>query len=96
MRWDSFANMICAASWAQELTESIAEQVGRAYCTYVKDRGVKTISVGRDGRLSSPGLVQSPGQGAARRRTECDRYRDLSVPAGLFLSVSICRLTAAS
>ena len=40
----------------QELTDAIAEQVGRAYCTYVKDRGVKTISVGRDGRLSSPGL----------------------------------------
>ena len=43
----------------QELTESIAEQVGRAYCTYVKERGVKTISVGRDGRLSSPGLHKS-------------------------------------
>src|SRR4029077_19530185 len=40
----------------QELTEPIAEQVGRAYCTYGKDRGGKTISVGRDGRLSSPGL----------------------------------------
>ena len=26
----------------QELTDSIAEQVGRAYCTDVKDRGVKT------------------------------------------------------
>ncbi len=43
----------------QELTEDIAEKVGRAYCTYVKDRGVKTISVGRDGRLSSPGLHKS-------------------------------------
>jgi phosphomannomutase / phosphoglucomutase len=43
----------------QELTESIAEQVGRAYCTYVKDRGVKSISVGRDGRLSSPALFKS-------------------------------------
>ncbi len=42
-----------------ELTESIAEQVGRAYCTYVKDRGLKTISVGRDGRLSSPALFKS-------------------------------------
>lgn len=40
----------------QELTETIAERVGRAYCTYVKNRGVKRISVGRDGRLSSPGL----------------------------------------
>jgi len=43
----------------QELTESIAEQVGRAYCTYVKDGGVKTVSVGRDGRLSSPGLFKA-------------------------------------
>ena len=43
----------------QELTDSIAEQVARAYCTYVKDRGVKTISVGRDGRLSSPELHQA-------------------------------------
>lgn len=42
-----------------ELTESIAEQVGRAYCTYVRDKGVKTISVGRDGRLSSPSLFKS-------------------------------------
>ena len=40
----------------KELTEDIAERIGRGYCTYVKDRGVKTISVGRDGRLSSPGL----------------------------------------
>lgn len=43
----------------QELTEAIAEQVGRAYCTYVKDGGVKTVSVGRDGRLSSPGLFKA-------------------------------------
>ncbi len=43
----------------KELTDEIAEQVGRAYCTYVKERGVKTISVGRDGRLSSPGLHKS-------------------------------------
>jgi phosphomannomutase / phosphoglucomutase len=40
----------------KELTEEIAERIGRAYCTYVKDRGVKAMSVGRDGRLSSPGL----------------------------------------
>ena len=40
----------------EELTEEMAERIGRGYCTYVKDRGIKTISVGRDGRLSSPGL----------------------------------------
>ncbi len=37
-----------------ELTEEIAERVGRAYSTHVRNRRVKTISVGRDGRLSSP------------------------------------------
>jgi phosphomannomutase/phosphoglucomutase len=42
-----------------ELTESIAEQVGRAYCTHIQGRGVKTISIGRDGRLSSPGLFNA-------------------------------------
>jgi phosphomannomutase/phosphoglucomutase len=39
-----------------ELTEDIAERLGRAYATFVKGRGVKTISLGRDGRLSSPNL----------------------------------------
>lgn len=43
----------------KELTEEMAERVGRGYCTYVRDRGVKTVSVGRDGRLSSPGLHQA-------------------------------------
>jgi phosphomannomutase/phosphoglucomutase len=39
-----------------ELTEDLAERLGRAYSTYVSTRGVNTISVGRDGRLSSPSL----------------------------------------
>jgi len=42
-----------------ELTVELAERVGRAYATYVSGRGVKTISLGRDGRLSSPSLHQS-------------------------------------
>ena len=40
----------------KELTESVAEQIGRAYATMAADRGAKTISVGRDGRMSSPAL----------------------------------------
>jgi phosphomannomutase/phosphoglucomutase len=40
----------------KELTEDIAERIGRAYCAMVRDRGVKTIALGRDGRLSSPAL----------------------------------------
>lgn len=43
----------------KELTEDIAERVGRAYATFVADRGVRTVSLGRDGRLSSPGLRQA-------------------------------------
>lgn len=42
-----------------ELTEEIAERVARAYCTHVKNRRVNTVSVGRDGRLSSPMLHQA-------------------------------------
>ena len=43
----------------KELTDDIAEQLGRAYATLVRDKGVRTIAVGRDGRLSSPGLRDS-------------------------------------
>lgn len=39
-----------------ELTEDLAERLGRAYSTHVSRHGVKAISVGRDGRLSSPAL----------------------------------------
>ena len=42
-----------------ELTEDTAEQLGRAYATYVAGYGVKTVSLGRDGRLSSPALHKS-------------------------------------
>jgi phosphomannomutase/phosphoglucomutase len=42
-----------------ELTERVAEQIGRAYATMSKEHGVKTVSVGRDGRPSSPALRDS-------------------------------------
>lgn len=40
----------------RELTEAIAERIGRAYATVAKDQGVKTVAVGRDGRATSPML----------------------------------------
>ena len=43
----------------EELTEEIAERVGRAYATVAREQGVARISIGRDGRLSSPGLQQA-------------------------------------
>ncbi|MGH7232844.1 MAG: phosphomannomutase/phosphoglucomutase [Nitrospiraceae bacterium] len=40
----------------KELTEAVAEQIGRAFATVAKDKQIKTVSVGRDGRPSSPTL----------------------------------------
>ncbi len=43
----------------EELTEDTAERIGRAYASMAGGKGVKTVSLGRDGRLSSPGLHAS-------------------------------------
>ena len=40
----------------KELTDQMAEQIGRAYATVARQHNVKTVSVGRDGRESSPSL----------------------------------------
>lgn len=40
----------------KELTEDVAERIGYAFATLGTERGVKTVSVGRDGRPSSPAL----------------------------------------
>lgn len=40
----------------EELTEDAAEQIGLAYSTVARGQGAQTVSVGRDGRLSSPSL----------------------------------------
>ncbi len=40
----------------QELTEDVAELIGRAFATLAGQKGMKTVSVGRDGRASSPAL----------------------------------------
>ncbi len=40
----------------KELTESVAERIGRAFATIGRERSLKTVSVGRDGRSSSPVL----------------------------------------
>jgi len=40
----------------QELTDDTAERIGRAFATVASDKGTKTVTVGRDGRESSPVL----------------------------------------
>ena len=39
-----------------DLTPDVVEKIGRAYATLARERGVNTITVGRDGRLTSPAL----------------------------------------
>ena len=43
----------------EDLTESMASQIGFAFGRRLKEKGAKMISVGRDGRLSSPGLFEA-------------------------------------
>ncbi|MBD0305015.1 MAG: phosphomannomutase/phosphoglucomutase [Nitrospiraceae bacterium] len=39
-----------------ELTEPVTEQIGRAFATVAQEKELRTVSVGRDGRWSSPAL----------------------------------------
>ena len=39
-----------------DLTPEVVEKIGRAYATLARERGVKKVTVGRDGRLTSPDL----------------------------------------
>ncbi len=39
-----------------DLTPEVVEKIGRAYATLARERGVKKVAVGRDGRLTSPDL----------------------------------------
>src|SRR5881397_3005872 len=43
----------------KELTEAVTERIGRAFATLGQEKGVKAVSVGRDGRPSSPALRDS-------------------------------------
>ncbi|HOJ42764.1 MAG TPA: phosphomannomutase/phosphoglucomutase [Syntrophorhabdaceae bacterium] len=40
----------------KDLTDDVVKNIGRAFATYMKDRGKKNATVGRDGRLSSEHL----------------------------------------
>ncbi len=40
----------------KDLTSDVAESIGRAYGTMARQRGCRTVALGRDGRLTSPEL----------------------------------------
>ena len=39
--------------WGEDLTEETAEVIGKAFGTYVKQKGINSVLVGRDNRISS-------------------------------------------
>ena len=43
----------------KDLTPEVVYQIGRAYATMARERGVRTVAVGRDGRLTSPSIRDS-------------------------------------
>ena len=47
----------------KDLTEPIAQQIGVAFGTRLKEKGARVISIARDGRLSSPALFEAFSQG---------------------------------
>ena len=49
----------------QTLNEELAEALGRSFGTEAKALGEKAVAVGRDGRLSGPGLVAALIRGIA-------------------------------
>lgn len=61
------------------LTESIARSIGQAIGTVVRERGLREVVVGRDGRLSSPRLSGALISGL--RRAGCDVIDIGAVPS---------------
>ena len=48
--------MTFAGIVGKDLTPDVAESIGRAYGTVARQRGCRTVALGRDGRLTSPDL----------------------------------------
>lgn len=47
----------------KDLDEDVLERIGKAYGTYVKEAGVRVVSIGRDCRLSSPAYAKAMTRG---------------------------------
>jgi phosphomannomutase/phosphoglucomutase len=47
----------------KDLTEGVIELIGKAYGTYIRKKGRKRVSLGRDCRLSSPSFAQAMTHG---------------------------------
>ncbi len=73
----------------QSLTEEVVEQIGRAVGSESQARGVKTIVVGRDGRLSGPRLQQALMEGLKASGMEVMDIGQAPTPVIYFAAVHL-------
>jgi phosphomannomutase/phosphoglucomutase len=70
----------------RDLGDDVVRAVGRAFGTYLRRRGKKTVALGRDFRLSSPRIASAVTEGLAS--TGCDVRLVGEVPTpGLYYSI---------
>ena len=62
----------------KDLTPDVAQSIGRAYGTMARQRGCRTVALGRDGRLTSPDLRDRVLAGITEHRGERRGHRGLS------------------
>ena len=73
----------------ESLTEAVVEQIGKAVGSESQARGVKTIVVGRDGRLSGPDLQQALMKGLQQSGMEVMDIGQAPTPVIYFAAVHL-------
>ena len=73
----------------KDLTPDVVEKIGRAYATIASEQGVKTITIGRDGRLTSPTLCDQLITGFNGIWAECCEFGVMRNSLVIFLIVSL-------
>ena len=72
------------------LNESIALGLGRAFGTVARQQGEKVVAVGRDGRLSGPGLSAALMQGLQEAGVEVVDVGMVTTPMLYFAASTLC------
>lgn len=73
------------------LNEEVAEALGKAFGTAAQAAGEQTVAVGRDGRLSGPGLSQALMRGLAAAGCEVIDVGMVTTPMLYFAANTLCR-----
>jgi phosphomannomutase len=72
------------------VTEATAEGIGKAFGSIARAQGEKTVAVGRDGRLSGPGLAQALMRGLQAAGIEVIDIGMVTTPMLYFAASTLC------